>query len=77
MEIRKTGYIPWQGTLRESGWRGWPIFKHGVATVFQRKKAKLLFAFAEATVPKVTVIVAFAPRTLGIPVVSEIVVPLL
>ena len=46
MEIRKTGYIPWQGTLRESGWRGWPIFKHGVATVFQRKKAKLLFAFA-------------------------------
>ncbi|HNX42668.1 MAG TPA: hypothetical protein PKK98_09885, partial [Candidatus Aminicenantes bacterium] len=46
MEIRETGYIPWQGTLQESGWRGWPIFKHGVITVFQRKKAKLLFAFA-------------------------------
>lgn len=49
MPIREKGYYTWEGKLKESHIRWLPIFFNGIAQVFRKKRAKLLFASASST----------------------------
>ena len=46
MPIREKGYYNWEGQLKESRFKWLPIFFNGIVQVFNKKRSKLLFAFA-------------------------------
>jgi ABC-type transport system involved in multi-copper enzyme maturation permease subunit len=46
MPIREKGYYNWEGQLKESHVKWLPIFLNGIVQVFNKKRSKLLFAFA-------------------------------
>ncbi len=46
MPIREKGYYSWDGQLKESHVKWLPIFLNGVVQVFNKKRSKLIFAFA-------------------------------